>query len=165
MDENNLYAYAIFNLLLTSEFKWIDPKNFDLSKYDKISSKNSVLEVDFEYPKELCELHYDYPLAPDIREIKREILSKHQLMIADFNKIPIGNVKKLVLNFFEKEKYLFHYENLHYYLRLGLKLKKIHHVLEFDQSRLIKPYVELNIQKRIEAQKNKDKMEKRCTNK
>ena len=45
--------------------------------------------------------------------------------IADLYNIPIGNVKKLVHNFFDKEKYVPHYENLQLYLRLGLNLKKI----------------------------------------
>ena len=44
-------------------------------------------------------------------------------MISDFYNIPTGNVKKLVPNFFDKEKYVLHYENLRLYLRLGLKLK------------------------------------------
>ena len=52
------------------------------------------LEVDLEYPKELRELHNDYPLAPDKIEIKREILSEYQLKIADLYNILIGNVKK-----------------------------------------------------------------------
>ena len=42
--------------------------------------------------------------------------------------------KKIVSNFFDKRKYVLHYENLQLYLRLGLKLKKILHVLEFNQS-------------------------------
>ena len=67
-------------------------------------------------------MHNDYPLAPDKIEIKKE-MSKYQLMISDFYNIPIGNVKKLVPNFFDKEKYVLHYENLQY-IRLGLKLKK-----------------------------------------
>ena len=46
-----------------SVFKWIDPKDFYLNKYNKNSSEGCVLEVDFEYPKELRELHNDYPLA------------------------------------------------------------------------------------------------------
>ena len=67
----------------------------------------------------LRELHNDYPLAQDKIEIKREILSEYQLKIAD-----------LLPNFFDKEKYVIHCENLQLYLRLGLKLR----VLEFNQS-------------------------------
>ena len=69
------------------------------------SSKICAREVDLEYPKELRELHNNYPLAPDEIEIKREILSDYQLKIADFYNIPTGNVKILVPNFFDKEKY------------------------------------------------------------
>ena len=38
----------------------------------------SILEVDFEYPEELQELHNDYPLTPDKIEIKKE-MSEYQL--------------------------------------------------------------------------------------
>ena len=98
--------------LRTSGFKWIDPKEFDLNKYTSNSSKGCVLEVDLEYPTELRELHNDYPLAPDKIEIKREMLSDYQLKLEDLYNIPIGNVKKIVPNVFDKEKYAIHYENL-----------------------------------------------------
>ena len=90
-----------------SEFKWIDTKEFDLNQYTSNSSKGCILDVDLEYPKELCELHNDYRLAPDKIETKREILSNYQIKIADFYNIPIGNVKKLVPNFFDKESIYF----------------------------------------------------------
>ena len=35
----------------------------------------------------------------------------YQLKIAGFYNIPIGNVKKLVPNFFDKETYVLHYGN------------------------------------------------------
>ena len=92
------------------------------------------------------------------------MLSKYQLKVADHYKIPISNVKKLVPNFFDKEKYVIHYENLKLYLRLGLKLKKLHRVLEFNQSQWLKHYVDFNTKNRIEAEKMGTMMEKLCTN-
>ena len=158
LDTNTSYGYATSKFLPTSSFKWIDPKEFDLNKYTSNSSKGCVLEVDLEYPKELLELHNDYPLAPENIEIKREMLSDYQLKIADQYNIPIGNVSKLVPNFFDKEKCVIHYENLKLYLRLGLKLKKIHRILKFNQSQWLKQYVDFNTQKRIAAEKkNRDK--------
>ena len=47
-----------------------------------------------------------------------------QLKIADLYNLPIGTVKQLVPNFFDKENYVLHHENLQLYLSLGLKLKK-----------------------------------------
>ena len=52
---------------------------------------------------------------------------------------------------------MIHYENLQLYLRLRLKLKKVHRVLEFNQSQRLKPYIEFNTKKRIEEEKNNDK--------
>ena len=102
-DANNLYGYAMYKFLPKSRFKWIDPKEFDLNKYTSNSSKRCVLNVYLEYSKELGELHNDYPLAPDKIESKTEILLEYQLTIADLCNIPIGHVKKLVPNVFDKE--------------------------------------------------------------
>ena len=100
------------------------------------------------------ELHNDYLLPLDKTEIKKD-LPKYQLMIFVFYNIPIGNIKKLVPNFFDKGMYVLHCENLQLYLRLGLKLKKyitnqnsLHH-----QWQWVKPCVEFNTQKRIDAEK------------
>ena len=49
------------------------------------------------------------------------MVSKYQLMIAASYKIPIGNVTKLMPNFFDNGKYVRHYENFQLYLRLGFK--------------------------------------------
>ena len=52
---------------------------------------------------------------------------------------------------------MIHYEKLQLYLRVGLKLIKIHRVFEFNQSQWLKQYIKFNAQKRIEAEKNNDK--------
>ena len=70
---NYLYGYIMSTFLPATGCKWLDPKKFDLNKYPSNSSKGCVLKVNLEYPKELGEIHKNYPLAPDI--IKREMLS------------------------------------------------------------------------------------------
>ena len=70
------------------------------------------------------------------------MLSDYQVEIANLYNIPISNVKKLVPNVFDKETYVLHYEKFQFYLRLGLKLKKIDRVLEFNQLLWLKPNIE-----------------------
>ena len=44
-----------------------------------------------------------------------------------------------------------------YNFKIGLKLKKIHRVIKFNQSQWLKPYIELSTKKRIKAGNNNDK--------
>ena len=97
--------------------------------------------------KELRELRNDYLLAPDKIEIIREMLSEYPLNIFDLYNITINNIKNLVPNVFDKKKYVIQYENLNFYLGLGLKLKEIHPLLEFNKSQWLKPHIEFNTQK------------------
>ena len=88
-------------------------------------------------------MHNYYPSAPDKIQIKREMLHEYQLKIADLYNIPIGNVKKLVLNFFDKENYV-----ITTLLETRIKTKKIHLILQFIQSQWLKPYIKFNTQKK-----------------
>ena len=71
LDSNNLYGYAKSKFLPTGKFKRSDLKDFHLNKYNKNSVKGCVLEVDFEYLKEVRELSNDYHSTPDKIEIKK----------------------------------------------------------------------------------------------
>ena len=57
--------------------------------------------------------------------------------IVDKYNIKIGNVKKLIPNLYDKVKYIVHYRNLQYSLKLGIKLIKIHGILSFKQEKLV----------------------------
>ena len=66
-------------------------------------------------------------------------------------KISSGNVHKLIPTLYDKEKYVLHEENLKLYLSLGLKLKRVHRVLQFNQKPCLKKYIDFNTEKRKEA--------------
>ena len=68
------------------------------------SSIGYILEVDFEYPSELHDLHNDYPLAPEKLEISQNMLSKYYCNILNKYGIEIDGVNKLVPNLGNKSK-------------------------------------------------------------
>lgn len=110
--------------LPTGKFKWIqqrDIEQIDLAKY-----KNNSKKVDLEYPKELHDLHNDYPLAAEKIKATEDMLSKYAKEIKGKFNISIGQVSKLIPTLSKKENYVLHYRNLQLYLDLGLKLKKEH---------------------------------------
>ena len=87
LDANNLYGWAMSKPLPTHGFKWM--KDSELNIWEKTPC---ILEVDLEYPKELHNLHNDYPLAPE--------------------QIEVNKTKKLIPNLWNKKNYVIHYENL-----------------------------------------------------
>ena len=153
LDPNNLYGYAMSKFLSTGKFKWIDPKEFDMTKYTCNSSKGCVLKLDLEYPKASRELHNEYQLVPDKIEIKKEVC-KYQLMICDLCNVSIGNVRKLVSNLFDRERCVLHYENLQLDLRLGLRLEKNSSHIRIQSVTMTIKICRIQYQKRVEAGKN-----------
>src|SRR5206468_11414202 len=114
------------------KFKWIKPEKFDLDSVRKKSKKGHILEVDLEYPKELHNLHNEYPYCPEQKIIKDEMLSEYCKRIANEHGVQSSKYIKLVATLGNKEKYVIHERNLKQAIDAGLVLKKIHRVLEFD---------------------------------
>ena len=71
LDANNLYGYSMSQKLPYRNFKWSN----DLS-LNKIQT--GIYEVDISIPKELHYKFRDYPLAPEIKSIPENNLSKYQ---------------------------------------------------------------------------------------
>jgi hypothetical protein len=156
LDCNNLYGHAMTESLPTGNFRFMseaEVDNFDLDSYDDSSRKGCVLEVDLEYPPELHDKHNDYPLAAERLTVSKEMLSPY---CNSFDKKHI-NCPKLVPNLMNKTKYVVHYKNLKLYLQLGMKLTRIHRVVEFAQSRWMAKYIEFNTSMRTKAKTDFEK--------
>ena len=152
-DANNLYGWAMIQPLPKSGFHWkrVMPTEEQIMKIRPNAKKGWILEVDLEYPEELHDLHNDYPLAPEKRATEQWKMSEYQRrLMADLGLEPT-KTEKLVLTLEDKEKYVTHYKNLQFYLSQGMRLKKVHRVLEFNQESWMEPYITMNTEFRKQA--------------
>ena len=154
LDANNLYGWSMVQHLPTGRFKWSDASISDILKHKADDEKGYICEVDMTYPEHLHDDHNDYPLATEKLEVQKEWLSNYQNEIIGSTSL---KVKKLVPNLRNKEKYVVHYRNLQLYTSLGIKITKLHRVLEFDQSPWMASYIEMNTELRKKARSDFEK--------
>ena len=78
-------------------------------------------------------LHSDLPFLPERKKIEKR--------------------NKLVCDFHEKKNYVIHIKALKQALNHGLKLKKVHKLIQFNQKAWLKPYINMNTELRKESKK------------
>lgn len=138
LDANNLYGWAMSKKLPISGFKWIEPLTEDfIRNYNDDSDLGYTLEVDLHYPKELHDLHNDYPLAPERKKL--------------------GQCEKLCGTFYDKINYVVDIRNLKFYLEKGMKLIKVNRVIQYNCEAWLKPWIDLNTSKRKVAKNDFEK--------
>ena len=160
MDANNLYGWAMSQYLPTGGFRWLTEEEINdktLLNGQKDDYKGLILEVDLEYPVKLHNAHNNYPLAPEHIAVTEDMLSPYCKQIQEKFQMSTGLVKKLIPNLMDKTKYVLHYRNLQLYAKLGLKIKKVHRALEFNQSPWLEQYISFNTAKRTVAKNDFEK--------
>ena len=139
LDANDLYGRAMSKKLPVNGFRWLNSDEINeinedfIKNYNENDDKGYILEVEIKYPKKLHELHSDLPFLSERMEVNK--------------------CKKVVCNLFNKKKYVTHINSLKQALNHGLKLKRIHRVIEFNQKEWLKPYIDMNTKLR-KASKN-----------
>ena len=131
LDANNLYGWAMSQPLPTGGFKGVDVNPNEISELATRTDKGYILEVDVSYPKDLHNSHNDLPFMCERMEI--------------------NGVEKLVPNLRDKKNYVIHIQALNQALQHGLRLDRIHRVIEFNQSPWSKTYIDFNTQLRMAA--------------
>ena len=84
--------------------------------------------MNVDYPNKLQNLHSDLPFLPE--------------------RMIINNTKKLVCNLNDKNNYIVHINVLKQTLDHGLKLGKVHRVIEFEREGWLKEYIDVNTELR-----------------
>ena len=153
LDANNLYGWAMSQYLPVGNFSWLRnmPTEEQIMSWQPDRKRGFILEVDLEYPPELHDEHNAYPLAPESTQVPEEWMSPYQQALARELNLGKDRTQKLLLTLRDKERYVLHYRNLQLYLFLGMKLKRVHNVLAFDQQDWMKSYIALNTELRKQA--------------
>ena len=137
LDANNLYGWAMSQPLPTGGFECVDVNPNKISELATRTDKGYILEVDVSYPKDLHDSHNDLPFMCERMEI--------------------NGVEQLVPNLTDKKNYVIHIQALNQALQHGLRLDRIHRVIEFDQSPWLKTYIDFNTQLRTAANNDLEK--------
>ena len=106
-------------------------------KYDDDSNTGHALEVDIDYSKELFNLHKDLLFLPESKKV--------------------NNVEKLICDIEDKKKYVIHIRTLKQAINNGLKLKKVHRIIQFKQKAWLKVYIDMNTELRKNAKNEFEK--------
>ena len=128
-------------------FEWVDDiSEIDenvLKNYDEDSNVGNFIKSDIKYPRELHNKHSDLPFLPE--------------------RMNVNKCKKLVCNLYDNDyvdyvkDYVDHIRSLKQALNNGLKIKKIHKVLKFNQRARLKSYIDMNTNLRKNARNDFDK--------
>jgi len=154
-DVNGLYSWAMKQLLPYKDFRWIDPKKFDLMcalAYPD-DEDGYFLDIDFSIPQYLHNKFKDYPILPENILITDDMLSPHQQKVKQtlesFKFFNETSVTKLVPNLYDKKNHIIHIKHLALVLDLcgeDFDIDKhltINKILAFKQRAWLKPYIEL----------------------
>lgn len=162
----NLYGKALSDYLPYKDFRFVDVGKFDeVLSTSNVSEVGFICEVDMYVPKELHDYMNDFPLAPTKTKIEAEKLSTYQIKILKTLNMKYKPTEKLITSLEPKSKYIIHYKNLQFYIKLGMVITKVHRILQFKQAPWMKPFIDFNTEKRAHAKsKFEENMFKLCSN-
>ena len=106
-----------------------------------------ILDVDLIYPPEIHDRDDDYPMAPQLMNVRPEMLSEtqHRLLVDYFNGAAPGS-KKLICSFLPRLRYTEFGQNLQFYLSHGMKLTN--RGIKFSGLTYLTGYIKHNTEKR-----------------
>jgi len=151
IDACNLYGWSMSKKMPLNNFKWYDGDEKSvlslLEELDENSNMGLIFDVDISYSANLHDLHNDLPYLPE--RVK-----------------PVGsNVSKLLATLQNKKHYVVHYMALKQAMLAGLKVDKVHRVVQFNQSAWLAPYIKKNtIMRKIAKNKFEENFYKHMNN-
>ena len=152
IDANNLYGYAMMQKLPYKDFKFTTTSLDYILNTPDDSDHGYYIVCDIDYTNSCKDRTEQLALMPNKRKINDNELGYRE------REKRRTNTEKLILDQNNKTKYMVHYRMLKFYVKMGVKVTKIHRVFKFKQDYICKDYIQNNTNKRTRAKLKKKRM-------
>ena len=154
-DANKLYGWAMSENLPDDEIKFDrNVKLDDILNTPDDTDISFFIEVKFRNPDNIKYKTKKFSVAP---ENKKNNLGDFNDFLKKIKPDTYTQTKNIMCDWSNKKKYLIQYRMSKFYVRHGMKCKKVHNVFSFKQSKWLEKYISFNTQKR---KKTKNDFEK-----
>ena len=151
IDANNLYGYAMMQKLPYRDFQFTTTTLDTILNTPDDSNHGYYIVCDIDYTNECKERTERLALMPNKRKINDNELGYRE---RDGGKARSEN---LILDQNNKTEYMVHYRMLKFYVKMGVKVTKIHRVIKFQQDYICRDYIQNNTNKRATAKTEAEK--------
>ena len=151
IDANNLYGCAMMQELPYKDFQFTTNTLDAILNTPDDSDHGYYIFCDIDYTNECKEKTEQLALMPNKRKINDNELGYRE---RDGGK---ERSEKLILDQNNKTEYMVHYRMLKFYVKMGVKVTKIHRVIKFKQDYICRDYIQNNTNKRATAKTEAEK--------
>lgn len=158
LDVNGLYPFVMrqkyptkyLTLWNTTDCEGVHAEQFIKKMAEQCESEGTgfCVEVDLDYPTEIHDYTDDYPFAPEHKVLKSNDYAASvylQEWMEEHEGEQPPHFEGLVGTLFDKKHYCVHWRILLWYLKMGMKVRKVYTVVKFEESAYLASYVEKNI--------------------
>ncbi|CAG8492072.1 6627_t:CDS:2 [Scutellospora calospora] len=167
IDATNLYGWAMSQYLPIGNYKWevshkyLEDNPNEQKKYlEKIlntkadAKRGYFLNIKAHFPLKTHDYLSDLPPAVENMVVNKNMLCPHTTELVDnLDSRRFSATEKLVPHLGSREDYIIHYQELQYYIKLGMIVDEVTEILSFDQDNWLASYIAFNTEKRNEAKK------------
>ena len=151
IDANNLYGYAMMQKLPYKDFKFTTTSLDYILNTPDDSDHGYYIVCDFDYTNSCRDRTEQLTLMPNKRKI-----SDYELGYGEREKSKT-KTEKFILEQNNKTEYMVHYRMLKFYVKMVVKVTKIHRVIKIKQDYLSRDYIQNNTNKRATAKTEAEK--------
>ena len=151
IDKNNLYGYAMMQKLPYKDSQFTTTTLDAILNTPDDSDHGYYIVCDIDYTNECKERTEQLALMPNKKKINDNELGYRE---RDGGK---ARSEKLVLHQNNKTEYMVHYRMLKFYVKMGVKVTKLHRVIKFKQDYVCRDYIKNNTNKRATAKTEAEK--------